>query len=57
MPVTLIIIRLYQFGQVTEGMDIVEKIASVKVVANPYNPSEISRPKISGDQEYYHIKE
>jgi cyclophilin family peptidyl-prolyl cis-trans isomerase len=33
-----------QFGQVTDGMDIVQKIAGVNVVANPQNPREISKP-------------
>jgi len=33
-----------QFGQVTDGMDIVMKIASVDVVANPANPRETSKP-------------
>jgi cyclophilin family peptidyl-prolyl cis-trans isomerase len=33
-----------QFGQVIEGMDVVQKIASVKVVANPSNPREMSKP-------------
>jgi cyclophilin family peptidyl-prolyl cis-trans isomerase len=34
-----------QFGKVIEGMDVVEKIASVPVVANPNNPREMSKPK------------
>jgi cyclophilin family peptidyl-prolyl cis-trans isomerase len=33
-----------QFGQVTDGMDIVQKIASVPVESNPANPREISKP-------------
>ncbi len=32
------------FGKVVAGMDVVEKIASVKVKPNPLNPSEISSP-------------
>jgi len=33
-----------QFGQVIEGMDVVQKIASVPVGPNPYNPRELSKP-------------
>jgi cyclophilin family peptidyl-prolyl cis-trans isomerase len=33
-----------QFGKIIEGMDVVQKIASVPVVANPNNPREISKP-------------
>lgn len=34
-----------QFGKIIEGMNVVEKIASVPVVRNPYNPQEMSKPK------------
>jgi cyclophilin family peptidyl-prolyl cis-trans isomerase len=33
-----------QFGQVVEGMDVVQKIAGVNVVVNPSNPRETSKP-------------
>ena len=32
------------FGKVTEGMDVVDKIAACDVVVNPAMPSEISLP-------------
>jgi len=33
------------FGQLIKGFDVLHKIGSVKCVANPYNPREVSKPE------------